>query len=301
MNENPYQFLDDKYHIVNFSGGRSSGFMLWNILQAHGGTLPKHIEVIFCNTGKERPETLDFVNECGKQWGVPITWLEYDYRTSAAGGRHDPKNVHKVVDYQTASRNGLPFDRLLIIRGMLPNPATRFCTSELKIETVNRYLRRTKNIRPKNESTRILGIRFDEKRRIKKIIYDDCDNNKNVLLPMVQAKHDKGDVTEFWNNSNFDLNLTSHEGNCDLCFMKGRNKTEMLIRMNPDLANWWVEKENQFVEKHKGRLRKPELAQFSKNYKFQDLVDNVQRQDSLPGVVEEIVDGFSDVECFCTD
>lgn len=50
--------------VVSFSGGRTSGYMLWHILDAHGGALPDDVKVVFCNTGKERPETLDFVERC---------------------------------------------------------------------------------------------------------------------------------------------------------------------------------------------------------------------------------------------
>jgi 3'-phosphoadenosine 5'-phosphosulfate sulfotransferase (PAPS reductase)/FAD synthetase len=34
--------------------------------------------VTFANTGKEMPETLDFVRDCGEHWGVDITWLELE-------------------------------------------------------------------------------------------------------------------------------------------------------------------------------------------------------------------------------
>lgn len=63
--------------IISFSGGRTSGYMLWRILQAHGGTLPEDVIVTFANTGKEREETLRFVHDCGTHWNVPIVWLEY--------------------------------------------------------------------------------------------------------------------------------------------------------------------------------------------------------------------------------
>ena len=51
----------DGPQVVSFSGGRTSGFMLWHIVQAHGGTLPEHVKVVFANTGLEHPATLDFV------------------------------------------------------------------------------------------------------------------------------------------------------------------------------------------------------------------------------------------------
>ena len=64
--------------LISFSGGRTSGFMLYHILQAHNGSLPDDVHVAFANTGKEMPETLDFVRDCGDHWGVNINWLELE-------------------------------------------------------------------------------------------------------------------------------------------------------------------------------------------------------------------------------
>lgn len=38
--------------VISFSGGRTSGMMLRAILDAHGGTLPADVRVLFANTGK---------------------------------------------------------------------------------------------------------------------------------------------------------------------------------------------------------------------------------------------------------
>ena len=54
--------------LVSFSGGRTSAYMLWRILHAHGGALPPDFVVAFANTGREREETLRFVHECGARW-----------------------------------------------------------------------------------------------------------------------------------------------------------------------------------------------------------------------------------------
>ncbi len=63
--------------VVSFSGGRTSGFLLYHVLKAHDFDLPDNVQVIFENTGKERLETLDFIDEVSKRWGVDITWLEW--------------------------------------------------------------------------------------------------------------------------------------------------------------------------------------------------------------------------------
>jgi len=106
---NPY--YTDEPCVISFSGGRSSAFMLYQILQAHEGKLPDYIKVCFANTGKEMPQTLDFVRDCGEKWGVNIVWLERFMTINAEEGKKYGWHL-KVVDYDTASRNGEPFESL---------------------------------------------------------------------------------------------------------------------------------------------------------------------------------------------
>ena len=93
---NPYKI--DEPALISFSGGRTSGFMLWKILQAYNGKLPEDIWVVFANTGKEAPETLDFINDVSEKWGVHINWLELSV--------HEERPIWrtKQVNYKTASR-----------------------------------------------------------------------------------------------------------------------------------------------------------------------------------------------------
>ena len=61
---------------ISFSGGRTSAYILWRVLQSNNG-LPEDAIVCFANTGKEEEATLEFVRDCGDYWNVPITWIEY--------------------------------------------------------------------------------------------------------------------------------------------------------------------------------------------------------------------------------
>ena len=51
------------------------------------------------------------------------------------------------------------------------------------------------------------------------------------------------DVLAWWKTQLFDLRLMRHEGNCDLCFLKGRAKIEAIMRVAPELAGWWIDQE----------------------------------------------------------
>ena len=65
MTRLPFILPDGNVQIA-FSGGRTSGYMLHQILEANGG-LTDRVEVTFQNTGREMPQTLDFVAEVGRR------------------------------------------------------------------------------------------------------------------------------------------------------------------------------------------------------------------------------------------
>ena len=89
--------LPDGNVLISLSGGRTSAYMLHQIVKSNGG-IPHRCKVVFANTGREMPQTLDFVQEIGLKWNVEVTWIEYD--------RKDNKVCFKVVSHNTASRNG---------------------------------------------------------------------------------------------------------------------------------------------------------------------------------------------------
>jgi hypothetical protein len=210
---------------ISFSGGRTSAYMLWRVLQAHGGTLPSDAVVCFANTGKEDEATLEFVRDSSEQWSVPIMWVEY---IAEAPG-------FAVVDFITASRDGKPFDALTTKKQYLPNPVARFCSEELKGKTI------TKATGMESDET-MVGVRADESPRIVKL------RARGLLLPLVDAGVTKSDVRAFWKAQPFDLALEEHNGvtdlgNCDLCFMKGPHQIKSLIHNKPGRAVWWASQE----------------------------------------------------------
>lgn len=234
----------DEPGAISFSGGRTSAYMLWLFLDCYDGLLPDHLKVIFANTGKEMLETLDFVNECSKQWNVDITWLECDARK---GGESEKKFVYdtKIVSYETASRNGEPFEKLIKARNYLPNPVARFCTQELKVLRIRDHMH---TLYPKIKNhvqwSNIVGIRYDEPRRAI------ARRKVGDLIPLYDAKITKKEVCDFWNRQSFDLQLendngVAHLGNCDLCFLKGVTKKASIVRDDKSKADWWIKQEKQ--------------------------------------------------------
>lgn len=231
---------------ISFSGGRTSAFMLYKILEAHNGKLPEFAKVTFANTGKEMPQTLDFVNKVEKNWDIKIVWLERFARTAKQEEKNKYVYETKIVDYESASRNGEPFSALIKARKYAPNPVARFCTSDLKIRAIKDYLVNVCGF--KTPFTSFVGIRADEQRRAVKM-HGKIESGQEIYLPLYLDGVSAKDVGNFWSNNNFDLELPNNNGvtdwgNCDLCFLKGTGKKQSIIREKPELADWWIDQES---------------------------------------------------------
>ena len=222
MSSDPFKI--DSPTCISFSGGRTSAYMLWRVLQSNGG-LPRDAVVCFANTGKESEATLEFVDDCRWKWDVKIHWLEF--ADNSAG--------YRVVDFNSASRYGEPFTALITKKNYLPNPVARFCTSDLKVKPIQAFTGITDVM---------VGVRADEQGRVPKL------RGRGLLVPLVDAGVTQETVQEFWSKQDFDLDLKYSNGvtplgNCDLCFLKGPNQIRSLIADKPERAVWWAKREEQ--------------------------------------------------------
>lgn len=257
---NPFEIIEPT--CISFSGGRTSAFMLYKVLEAHQMSLPNDAVVCFANTGKEDEATLRFVQDCSEHWNVPITWIEYQLDEPG----------YKIVNFETAGREGQAFEALLVKKQYLPSPVMRFCTVELKIRPMAKYLHSIGITRTKSEGETfaMVGIRADEQRRAAKI----PDKGR---LPLVKAGITKQDISAFWKSQLFDLGLPNNNGvtmhgNCDLCFLKPAAQVLALIAEKPERAIWWARMEATQINKAKnmgGRFRKDRpnyaaLAEYAK-------------------------------------
>ena len=215
--------------VISFSGGATSGFMLNQILAAHGGELPNDVVVCFANTGLEHLKTLDFVNKAETNWGIKIHWLEY----------RSVRNFVQV-DFQSASRKGEPFDLLINDKQYLPNPAARFCTIEMKIKTISRFVREVFGF--SDGYSDIMGLRYDEPSRVART-KNSLNSDREVCCPMYYAKHTLDDVEKFWNQNSFKLEIPRILSNCVGCFLKGASKLDLIARESPGSLEWWADRE----------------------------------------------------------
>jgi 3'-phosphoadenosine 5'-phosphosulfate sulfotransferase (PAPS reductase)/FAD synthetase len=249
--------------MISFSGGRTSAYMTDRLLKE----LPREqVVVCFANTGKEDPETLDFVASCDRHWNGIINWLEYD-----------PIRRFRVVDYNSASRRGEPFEALIQKRKFLPNVVMRFCTQELKIRVIKHFMLSLKF----RHWTNVVGIRYDEPARWSRTRGIAEHERWDVWLPLVDWRITKPQILEFWRSMPFDLKLEHYQGNCDLCFLKGKNKLKRILTENPGKAEWWMAQEA-FTG-----------GKFHKRFSYRGLLDLMARTPTLFDYEDP------DIECIC--
>lgn len=266
--------------VISISGGRSSAMMLY-ILKENG--LLNDAVVCFANTGKESPETLEFIHECSLRWNIPVVWLEF---TTA-------KPKFRVVDFHTASRKGEPFEQLLRGRGgYLPNPTQRFCTGDLKVKTIRRYIR---SLNIKGHFDSYLGLRYDEPDRVSKKKAQNASGKEPEVcfMPLYDLRITINERDVFWRQQPFDLKISSISDNCDLCFMKGKNNLVWAIRAQPESVEWWIKQE----EQARKTAKKKRHGQFRNNYSYQELKELAMNQTFLP-LADPITQSIT---CNCTD
>lgn len=237
---NPYRIEGPA--LISFSGGRTSGYMLWHILDAYDGNLPDDVHVCFANTGKEREETLRFVHECGARWGVRVRWLEFvtDLRRVGAEGRFDE------VGYNSASRKGEPLSRLIERKqSLFSTMRGRWCTQHCKVGVLHDFM--TAQGFGLGDYVETIGFRADERDRVYEMPRKALNEGRRFAFPLATAEVRKGDVNAWWARQPFDLQLRKGTGNCDHCPFVSEKARIARARLNINGLDWW--------EKHEAERR----------------------------------------------
>ena len=156
----------------------------------------------------------------------------------------------------------------------------RICTSELKIKTLDRWMRERCD-----EYTAVQGIRADEPKRIAN---EGAKGTKadEVEMPLVDTGITKAHVLAYWKASPFDLQLDPNGdlGNCTLCFMKARAKVVGVMRDTDEFDEFWL-----WAEKATGQT-------FRKDRSYTDLRQKINAGLPIKGVDEDTTG-----DCFCGD
>lgn len=271
--------------VISFSGGRTSALMSKYIIESDKfKDYNKHF--IFANTGKEREETLDFVNKVDKEFNLKLHWIEVTFP-------EEGKIWHKRVTYETASRNGEPFEAGIARYGV-PNKTRPWCTRSLKQQPIKKYIRHELGLKDYDMA---IGIRADEAHRIN---WANAVAN-NYIYPLVTSMPiDSAYVRKFWQAMPFDLELKDYEGNCDLCWKKSQRKLMTILKHNPSIADWWSQMEEGYQEGefqfYRGELSAKDLLFKSTTEKYREAKDYFEEEGKQSCLFDSLDSG---APCLC--
>jgi 3'-phosphoadenosine 5'-phosphosulfate sulfotransferase (PAPS reductase)/FAD synthetase len=228
-------------HILGISGGKDSTGLVVLLKDA----IP-NMEYFFCDTGKELPETYDYLEKIEARFGISIERLS-------------PKQ-----DFDFWLERG---------EGFLPSPRQRWCTINLKIKPLERFV-------GDDKVYSYIGIREDEDRLgylsnkpnikaiypYKALSFEAKDNQGNatynqsiiveefrklnIHLPITKSGYTIDDVKNLLDENGIGLpdyyRWRSRSG-CYFCFFQRKYEWVMLAQEHPDL----FEKAVQYEQNHK--------------------------------------------------
>ena len=198
---------DIERHIINMSGGKDSTALAIYLKDKNPN---QKYEFVFCDTGKELPETYDYLKKVENYLGEDIVYLD---ATATL-----PKGVAK---------DNL-FDFLLDqYSGFLPSAQMRWCTRELKIKPFEKYIKDDKIIS-------YIGIRADEDR-------EGYISKKDTITAVFPFKEDGltlEDIEEILDKSGLgypDYYEWRTRSGCYFCFFQRKAEWVGLLENHPDL------------------------------------------------------------------
>lgn len=208
--------------VISFSGGETSAYMAqwlkYNKTQDYD-----RVFCVFANTGQENEETLEFVEMCDHFFNLGVHWIEANViHGERKGSQFFP------VTYDTASRNGEPFEEVIKKYG-IPNATFPHCTRELKLNPIKAWL----GFMGISDYHMAVGIRADEIDRMQADAKE-----KSLIYPLVKLYMTKPKVNEFWQAMPFRLELKGYQGNCKWCWKKSLRKHLTLINESPEMYDF---------------------------------------------------------------
>ena len=216
-------------------------------------------EVVFADTGAEHPETYDHIEKVAKpiceRIGIPFTTIRMSktvddisgltgeqlvqYKqmlssTSQLKTRTERMAAHS--EYHSANgikkRNVTSLRDEIIARRRVPsiNPASRWCTSDAKIEPIYKGF-----VRPAQErgeyvkpATAIIGIGYEELTRM----YDPHLTEYVVEYPLIERKMKRQDCVDYVHRHGFE---SPPKSGCYFCPFQSPGQWKLLRKEHPDL------------------------------------------------------------------
>lgn len=227
-------FDKSKVHVVSFSGGRTSAYLV-HLMEQKRKELGIQVDYIFCDTGAEHPRTYDFVRQVADHFSINLTCLRAEFSMERGVGAKPLQ-----IGLDEIGSDLKPFSDMCEKYGA-PAVHAPFCTDRMKLQPFNKYCDARYG---KRNYVRWLGIRIDEPNRLK--LFDDGQIDMFGMEPPKEAPYvrylahisefEKDDILSWWAGQPFDLQIEEHLGNCVFCIKKGLNKIALAAKDEPEMA-----------------------------------------------------------------
>jgi 3'-phosphoadenosine 5'-phosphosulfate sulfotransferase (PAPS reductase)/FAD synthetase len=226
--------------MVTISGGRSSAMMARHI-QMSDKYKDFNKVYVFCNTGMERPETIQFLDNIEKYWQIPIIKIEGIYSNDLGTGIK-----YKIVSYNELDMSAQTFSNMIehktkgIFKGM-PNQNAPYCSENLKTTPAKKLC---DDIFGVNNYKIAIGFRKED--MPKRISWAEIKEDKKRIFPLLtdfDSPISQLDLNKYWDKQEFKLNLHGKYGNCELCWKKSDSNLVENIRFGTRFIDWFNEQE----------------------------------------------------------
>lgn len=211
-------------HVVSFSGGRTSAYLV-HLMEQKRKLEGWDVKYLFMDTGAEHPKTYEFVRNVVNHFGIDLVCLRTKFNPELGKA-----NSFDVINLEDCTNDLKPWKDMLSKYGTPYNPGGAFCTDRMKLVPFKKYC--DQNFGKGNYKT-WLGIRADEPKRLKP--REDAEYLASI------SDFEKEDILDWWKEQPFDLDIPEHLGNCVFCIKKGLNKVALAAKDEPDLAIQFTE------------------------------------------------------------
>lgn len=244
--------MNTKNLLVLVSGGRSSGFMARHI-QTSDNYKSFNKVYCFCNTGQERQETIDFLQNMAHYWKLPLVCIEGKYSSKKGVGVK-----HRIVDFNTLDMDNNVFRGAIMQLNKhkwtgVPNQAVPYCSDYLKSRVAHSF---SKEVFGTTSYIKALGYRKED--MPKRITYKELEHYKDTkiapLLTDFKLPIGNIELNTWWSKQPFKLELHSKLGNCELCWKKSKKNLIEAIQFGVRSIPFYREMEkkygNRFFREH---------------------------------------------------
>lgn len=229
--------------MVTISGGRSSAMMARHI-QTNEKYKDYEKVYVFCNTGMERPETIQFLKDIEKHWQIPIVKIEGVYSSEIGIGVK-----YKIVEWDELNMNAIPFSQAIMHKNKgefngMPNQEAPYCSEMLKTLPAKKLCDDVFGV---NNYIKAIGFRKED--MPKRISWAEIKVDRNRIFPLLTdwiVPIGQMELNRWWDKQDFKLSIHGKYGNCELCWKKSDANLVDAIRFGTRFIDWFDKHEKQY-------------------------------------------------------